>query len=101
MPYKRNLIDHFSFSSPSAAKKSSQKIYEIFKEYRDQGDFVGMDMSRKYLQLGYKLSKRFEKYPSGKRSLKNESGDRDMSKSAAEFRKNLVKVMKDKEYNPF
>ena len=60
-----------------------------------------MDMARKYLQLGYKLSKRFEKYPSGKRSLKSESGDREMSRSAREFRKKLVKVMKDKEYNPF
>jgi len=101
MPYKSDFINYFSFSSPGQARKSAQKIYEIFTDYRDRNDFVGMDMARKYLQLGYKLSKRFEKYPSGKRSLRSESGDRDMSLSALEFKKKLVKVMKDKEYNPF
>lgn len=101
MPYKQGFIKYFSFSSPANSKESAQKIYELFESYRDKNDFIGMDMARKYLQLGYKLSKRFEKYPSGKKSLKNESGDRDMSRSAEAFRKKLIKVMKDKAYNPF
>tara|TARA_R110001583_G_scaffold7985_3_gene38871 strand:+ start:2843 stop:3496 length:654 start_codon:yes stop_codon:yes gene_type:complete len=101
MPYKKDLIKYFSFSSPKSSKESAQKIYELFESYRDKNDFIGMDMARKYLQLGYKLSKRFEKYPSGKKSLKNESGDRAMSQSASAFRKKLIKVMKDKAYNPF
>ena len=32
---------------------SSQRIYDLYTEYRSEGDFVGMDMCRKFLEMGF------------------------------------------------
>ena len=50
-PYKSEILPHWKFRTPELAKVSSEKIYELFLEYRDRGDFVGMDMARKFLQM--------------------------------------------------
>lgn len=66
-PYKSEILPHWRFKTPDIAKKSSQKIYEMFLEYKSQGDFVGMDLSRKFLQMGITRSRRYANHPSGKK----------------------------------
>ena|SRR5579862_2407621 len=46
------LLPHWRFKDPLIAEKSSAILYEKFEEYKIQGDFVGMDMARKYIQMG-------------------------------------------------
>ncbi len=48
-PYKSEILPHWKFKNPELAKKSSKKIYELFKQYLKGDDFVGADMARKFL----------------------------------------------------
>ena len=52
-PYKSEILPHWRFKTPDIAKESSTKIMELFEEYREKNDFVGMDMARKFIQMGY------------------------------------------------
>lgn len=66
-PYKSEILPHWRFKTPEIAKESSEKIYQIFLEYKKQNDFVGMDMARKFLQMGITRSRRYANHPSGKK----------------------------------
>jgi len=66
-PYKSELLPHWRFKTPQEARASAETIFEKFAAYRDAGDFVGMDMARKFLQMGYTRSRRYAKYPSGRK----------------------------------
>lgn len=37
----------------------------MFESYRHQNDFVGMDMARKFLQMGFTRARRYANHPSG------------------------------------
>ena len=52
-PYKSEILPHWRFKTPEIAKESSEKIYQMYLEYKATDDFVGMDMTRKFLQMGY------------------------------------------------
>jgi hypothetical protein len=66
-PYKSEILPHWKFKTPELAKASSVKIYELFLAYKKSGDFIGMDMSRKFLQMGYTRSRRYANHKSGKK----------------------------------
>ncbi len=66
-PYKTQLLPLWRFRTPADARASSDAIYVKFCQYREQGDFVGMDVARKYLQMGYTRSRRYAKYAGGKK----------------------------------
>ena len=66
-PYKAEICPHWKFKTPDIAKTSSEKIYELFLNYLTQDDFVGADMARKYLQMGYTRSRRYANYKGGKK----------------------------------
>ncbi|MEM1043624.1 MAG: DUF4385 domain-containing protein [Bacteroidota bacterium] len=66
-PYKSELLPLWSFKTPEAARTSSAAIWAKFEAYREAGDFVGMDMARKYLQMGYTRAMRYAKYPGGRK----------------------------------
>ena len=66
-PYKGELLPHWRFKTPEAARASAAKIYELYEGYRAAGDFVGMDMARKYLQMGWTRSLRYAKHRSGQK----------------------------------
>lgn len=48
-PYKSEILPHWRFKTPEVATESSAKIYEMFLDYKEKKDFVGMDMSQLYL----------------------------------------------------
>lgn len=66
-PYKSEILPFWRFKTPEIAKESSEKIYQLFLKYRKQKDFVGMDMARKFLQMGITRARRYTNHPSGKK----------------------------------
>ena len=66
-PYKSEILPYWKFRTPEIAKRSARKIYALFKQYKREADFVGMDMARKFLQMGYSRSRRYANHKSGKK----------------------------------
>jgi Domain of unknown function (DUF4385) len=66
-PYKSEILPHWRFKTPQIAQISANKIYEMFLDYKAQEDFVGMDMARKFLQMGYTRSRRYANHKSGRK----------------------------------
>ena len=66
-PYKSEILPHWRFATPEKARESSQKILEMFNEYKAKNDFVGMDMARKFLQMGITRSRRYANHKGGKK----------------------------------
>ena len=66
-PYKAEILPHWRFATPELARTSSEKIYALFLEYKTQGDFVGMDMARKFLMMGWTRSRRYANHKGGKK----------------------------------
>ncbi|KTG09535.1 hypothetical protein AUR64_13205 [Haloprofundus marisrubri] len=66
-PYKDELLQLWSYTDRASADGSGEAIYNRFLDYRDRDDFVGMDMARKYLQMGYTRAMRYARYPGGKK----------------------------------
>ncbi|MEJ8802586.1 DUF4385 domain-containing protein [Pontibacter sp. H249] len=66
-PYKSEILPHWRFKTPEIAKESSEKIFELFMDYLEQEDFIGADMARKYLQMGYTRARRYANHKSGKK----------------------------------
>lgn len=50
-PYKSQILPLWRFKTPDIARKSSQALWERFEEYDENEDFVGMDMTRKFIQM--------------------------------------------------
>jgi Domain of unknown function (DUF4385) len=70
-PYKSEILPYWRFKTPEIAKESSNKIYQMFLEYLEIDDFVGADMARKFLQMGYTRSRRYANHKSGKKYRSN------------------------------
>lgn len=66
-PYKNEILPFWKFREPEVAYKSAKKIFSLFLEYRRGEDFIGMDMARKFLQMGYTRSRRYANHSSGKK----------------------------------
>lgn len=66
-PYKSELLPHWRFATPDKAEKSADKLLAMFYEYKKQHDFVGMDMARKFLQMGFTRSRRYANHKGGKK----------------------------------
>lgn len=64
-PYKSEILPHWRFSTPKAAETSAQKIYDMFLQYKQAEDFVGMDMARKFLQMGFTRARRYANHSTG------------------------------------
>ena len=69
-PYKSEIVQHWRFKTPDIARESSEKIYQLFLEYKRHKDFVGMDMARKFLQMGITRARRYANHPSGRKYKK-------------------------------
>ncbi len=66
-PYKGELLPHWRFATPELAQVSSQTISAMFLAYLEAGDFVGADMARKFLQMGYTRARRYANHRGGKK----------------------------------
>ena len=94
-PFKSEIGQFWRFKTPEIAGISSEKIYGMFLEYLENGEFVGADMARKYLQMGHTRARRYANYKGGLKYQKDKdyalnergSGDRLKAESAAIFYK--------------
>jgi hypothetical protein len=91
-PYKDELVPLWRYRTPNEAQTSSQPIWEKFQNYLHQGDFVGADMARKFLQVGYTRSRRYANYKGGRKyaranhqELKRGTGDPEKAQSVSIF----------------
>lgn len=66
-PYKSEILPHWRFKDPPTATASSEKIWSLFLDYLETEDFVGADMARKFLQMGYTRARRYANHRGGKK----------------------------------
>ena len=66
-PYTDDICAHWRFVDEDTARKSSSKIYSMFLEFRRRKDFVGMDMARKFLEMGFTRARRYANHSSGRK----------------------------------
>ena len=102
-PYKNEILPYWRFKTPDIARESSEKIYAMFLDYKEAGDFVGMDMARKFLQMGYTRARRYTNYKGGRKYAENGSlsirkGDPAKAESAEIFKQAWEKAKQDEEY---
>ncbi|HIK06911.1 MAG TPA: DUF4385 domain-containing protein [Trichormus sp. M33_DOE_039] len=72
-PYKSEILPYWRFKTPEIAKESSEKIYQIFLDYLEKDDFIGADMARKFLQMGYTRSRRYANHKSGRKYQRSQN----------------------------
>jgi hypothetical protein len=97
-PYKSELLPLWSLKDAEVAKKAADDIYKRFLDYKAGGDFVGMDVARKYLQMGYTRSRRYAKYEGGNKGKPLARPDPEKSRAAEIFYKKWRKAAEDEEY---
>jgi len=103
-PYKSEILPHWRFKTPQIAHQSANKIYRMFLEYKTEQDFVGMDMARKFLQMGYTRSRRYanhksgRKYEIGTKEVLDREEDAVKAESAKIFYEKWKKAREDKQY---
>jgi len=66
-PYKDELLPHWGFKDEETAEDAVTALRKKYANYREQKDFVGMDVARKFLQMGFTRAMRYAKYPGGKK----------------------------------
>lgn len=66
-PYKSEILPFWRFADEEKAQESSEKIYQLFLNYLEEEDFVGADMARKFLQMGYTRARRYANHKGGKK----------------------------------
>lgn len=105
-PYKSEIGQHWRFKTAAIATQSSRKIFSMFKAYLKTNDFVGADMARKYLQMGFTRARRYFNYKGGKKYDKENdyalltkgTGDQEKAESADIFFKSWKKAESEEQY---
>lgn len=97
-PYKSELLPLWSFKDAEAARESADAIFERFLGYRAERDFVGMDVARKYLQMGYTRSQRYARHKGGNKSKPLDEPDPVKSRAAEIFYEKWREAAEDEGY---
>ncbi len=105
-PYKAEILPHWRFKTEEIARESSERIYAMFLSYKEQDDFVGMDMARKFLQMGYTRARRYANHRSGKKYDENgqvlpqepDALDGEKARAARVFYEKYVEAREDGHY---
>lgn len=66
-PYKSELLPLWKFKTVALAQESAAAIYEKFSQYIAEKDFVGADMARKFLQMGFTRARRYANHAGGRK----------------------------------
>ena len=105
-PYTDDICTHWKFKTPNIAEKSSRQIYHMYLNYKKEKDFVGMDMCRKFLEMGFTRARRYANHKDGKKydehgNVKPQEKDwatSDKAVSARIFKVYRDRVTKDSKY---
>ena len=69
-PYTNIICNYWRFKTPKIAIQSANKIFSLYLDYRDAEDFIGMDMCRKFLEMGFTRARRYANHNSGRKYKK-------------------------------
>ncbi len=102
-PYKSEILPYWRYKDEESARVSAEKIYALFEAYREKDDFVGMDMARKFIQMGYTRARRYANYKGGKkydedRNLNPRGNDPVKAAAATVFKGWWDRIRADKDY---
>ena len=104
-PYKSEILPHWRFKTAAEARKSAAAIYRLYRRYLRARDFVGMDMARKFLQMGFTRARRYANHSGGrkyerttKRLLPRSEPDAEKAAAAEIFRRQWARVRDDAAY---
>lgn len=105
-PYKSELTPHWRFRTPDIARESSHVLFGMFRDYLALGDFVGADMARKFLQMGYTRARRYANHKGGRKydkahdyaPLARGTGDPQKAESARIFYEKWREAEADPDY---
>tara|TARA_Y100000592_G_scaffold48906_1_gene77445 strand:+ start:102 stop:572 length:471 start_codon:yes stop_codon:yes gene_type:complete len=104
-PYTNFICTYWRFKTVPEAKLSAKRIYEIYAWYRAKKDFIGMDMCRKFLEMGFTRARRYANHRDGKKykngkilPQEKDAMTCDKAMSASIFKIFRDKVTKDPKY---
>lgn len=104
-PYKSELLPLWRFKTPAIASASAASLLERYAGYKADDDFVGMDMARKFIQMGYTRSRRYARHRGGRKydpetGLERPLEEEDPVKAASAliFKEALEQVKNDPDY---
>ena len=66
-PYTNIICRNWRFKTPKIAEKSAVTIYHMYRGFRSLKDFIGMDMCRKFLEMGFTRARRYANHRDGKK----------------------------------
>lgn len=105
-PYTGELHPMWRFKTVPEAERSSALLYQKFLQYLDNKDFVGADIAKKFLHMGFTRARRYANHRDGKKynsdgSVKpreSDAMDCEKARSAEVFRKYWVLSRSDERY---
>lgn len=104
-PYKSELLPLWRFKTPDIATRSAADLLARYAAYKSQDDFVGMDMTRKFIQMGYTRSRRYARHRGGRKydpatGKERPLGEEDPIKAASAqiFQQALKQIKGDPDY---
>ena len=66
-PYTNDICAHWRFKTPEIAMMSAHTIFDMYLDYLEEKDFIGMDMCRKFLEMGFTRARRYANHNSGRK----------------------------------
>ncbi|KAI7787808.1 hypothetical protein LA080_014180 [Diaporthe eres] len=70
-PYKGHILPYWAFRTVPIARNSSEILWAIFESYVERKDFVGADMTRKFIQMGMTRARRYANHKGGRKYAKD------------------------------
>ena len=64
--YTDDICKYWKFKTPEIAFESASRILFLYHQYKEKKDFVGMDMCRKFLEMGFTRSRRYANHKDGR-----------------------------------
>ena len=104
-PYTNLICRRWRFKTVKQAKKSANDIHSMYMGFRALKDFIGMDMCRKFLEMGFTRARRYANHRDGKKykdgkilPQEKDAMTCDKAKSATIFKTFRDMVTKDPKY---
>ena len=104
-PYTNIICRNWRFKTSKIAEKSANTIYHMYRGFRALKDFIGMDMCRKFLEMGFTRARRYANHRDGKKykdgkilPQEKDALTCDKAKSATIFKRYRDIVTNDKVY---
>ena len=105
-PYTNFICKYWRFKTLKEAIHSSTRIKMLYNYFRAKKDFIGMDMCRKFLEMGFTRARRYANHKDGKKydkdgNVKPQEKDwatSDKAKSANIFKQARDRVTSDPIY---